>query len=102
MNLARQPFLHFVVLGALTFTAHRWLERREEQRLMVSSQTRRELAALFEQRQRRAPTEDELAESTRRWVEDEVLFREGLRLDLLHTDGELRAEVIARVRALLQ
>src|SRR5262249_48671880 len=38
----------------------------------------------------------------RRYVEDEVLFREGLRLSLVNTDPMLRAQLIARVRGLLQ
>ena len=98
----REPFVHFVALGALTFGLHRALQLREEQHLTVSSQVRRELTALFEQRQRRAPTDDERAALVSRWVEDEVLFREGLRLDLIHTDTDLRAEIVARVRAMLQ
>jgi PPIC-type PPIASE domain len=97
-----EPFLHFVVLGALTFGLHRLLQTQREHRLVVSDQAQREIAALFEQRQGRVPTDAERAALTQRWLEDELLFREGLRLDLLHTDSELRAEVIARVRSLLQ
>ncbi|MEY4582375.1 MAG: hypothetical protein RL701_7078 [Pseudomonadota bacterium] len=100
----RAPFLHFVLLGALTFGLHRFLQNQtqNEQRLVVSAQTQRELAALFEQRQQRAPRENEREQLVQRWVEDEVLFREGLRVGLVQSDAELRAQIVSRMRALLQ
>src|SRR4051812_2830404 len=77
-RLARQPFIHFVLLGALVFAAHRLVVRQDDSRkLVVSTQKQRELTRLFEQRQGRAPTEHEQAQAVERYAEDEAMFREG-------------------------
>lgn len=103
-RIATEPFVHFVVLGALVFAAHRTLTRprAEVRTLEVSSAKQRELTKLFEQRQRQPPTDAEREQLIQRYVEDEVLFREGMRLSLLQTDPMLRAQMVARVRSLLQ
>jgi parvulin-like peptidyl-prolyl isomerase len=102
-RLASEPFLHFALLGALVFVGHRALARPAEVRtLEISGSRQRELAKLFEQRQHRAPTDADRQQLLNRYVEDEVLFREGVRLSLVQTDPMLRAQLIARVRSLLQ
>jgi parvulin-like peptidyl-prolyl isomerase len=102
-GLADEPLLHFAVLGALVFAGHRALSRPAEvPTLEVSTAKQRELAELFEQRQGRAATGEERRHLVQRYVEDEVLFREGERLALLQTDPMLRAQLLARMRSLLQ
>jgi len=103
-RLAREPFAHFALLGVLTFALHRGLTARDDssRTLYVSADKQRELAALFELRQHRAPNEQERSELVQRWFADEVLFREGLRLDLVHTDVALREQIVARMRGMLQ
>src|SRR5262245_9482872 len=100
---ASEPFVHFALLGALVFAAHRLLTPAvDPPTIEVSAARQRELVKLFEQRQGRAANDAERARLIRRYVEDEALFREGVRLSLLHTDPMLRAQLIARVRGTLQ
>jgi parvulin-like peptidyl-prolyl isomerase len=95
--------LHFTLLGALVFAGHRVLSGPAEvPTLEVSAAKQRELTTLFEQRQGRAATDEERRQLVQRYVEDEVLFREGERLSLPQTDPMLRAQLLARVRSLLQ
>jgi parvulin-like peptidyl-prolyl isomerase len=102
-RIASEPFVHFTLLGALVFAGHLLVTRTvDAPTLDVSVSKQRELAKLFEQRQRRAPNDTERERLIRRYVEDEALFREGLRLSLVHTDPMLRAQVIARMRGMLQ
>lgn len=102
-RVVTEPFLHFSLLGALVFAGHSALARKAEvPTLEVPSSKQRELSKLFEQRQNRAPTADERKQLIQRYVEDEALFREGLRLSLVQSDPMLRAQLIARVRSLLQ
>jgi hypothetical protein len=102
-RVAEQPFVHFTLLGALVFVAHRLLTGTPEPpSIEVSAAKQRELGKLFEQRQLRAPNEAERKQLIQRYVEDEALFREGLRLSLVETDPALRGQLIARVRGLLQ
>jgi hypothetical protein len=103
LRIAGEPFVHFTLLGALVFAGHRLVARALEVPVIeVSTAKQRELAKLFEQRQRRAPDAAEIQHLVQRHVEDEVLFREGLRLSLVTTDPMLRAQVIARVRGMIQ
>lgn len=102
-RVAGEPLLHFTLLGALVFAGHRALSRPAEvPTLEVSAAKQRELGTLFQQRQGRAATDEERRQLVQRYVEDEVLFREGERLSLLQTDPMLRAQLLARVRSLLQ
>ncbi|WP_437740437.1 peptidylprolyl isomerase [Sorangium sp. So ce1504] len=102
-RIASEPFVHFTLLGALVFAGHLQVTRASDvPTLDVSASKQRELVKLFEQRQGRAPNDTEREQLIRRHVEDEALFREGLRLSLVHTDPMLRAQVIARVRGMLQ
>jgi hypothetical protein len=102
-RLASEPLVHFTLLGALVFAGHRLLTGTPEApNIEVSASKQRELSRLFEQRQKRAPNETERKQLVERYVEDEALFREGLRLSLPQTDPLLRGQIIARVRGLLQ
>lgn len=103
MRFLSEPLFHFALLGALVFAGHRALARTgEPHTLEVSATKQRELSKLFEQRQHRPPTAADQQQLLHRYVEDEALFREGLRLSLVRTDPMLRAQLIARVRSLIQ
>jgi hypothetical protein len=100
---AAEPFFHFALLGALLFAGDRLLSQAVEAPVIdVSVAKQREFAKLFEQRQGKAPTDGERKQLVDRYVEDEALFREGLRLSLMNTDPLLRAQMIARMRRMLQ
>jgi len=100
---ASEPLLHFALLGALVFAGHRLLAPAiEPPTIEVSAAKQRELGKLFEQRQRRPPTDAERQQLIQRHVEDEALFREGLRLSLVQTDPTLRAQLVSRMRSMLQ
>jgi hypothetical protein len=102
--LARDPLLRFAILGALLFVVHGALARGAvgEAPIVVDGQQRAQLSALFRQRQQRAPSALETQQLVARWVEDEALFREAVRRDLVHQDPGLRDALIARMRSLLQ
>lgn len=99
--LLREPFLHFTLIGALIFGGH-YLFAKPTQAITVSSQTQAELAALFEQRQQRKPESKERADIVARYVDEEVLFREGLARGLVLEDPGIREQVVARMRSVLQ
>jgi hypothetical protein len=102
-HVAREPLFHFTLVGALLFAGHRLVAGTPDTpTIEVSTSRQRELSNLFEQRQRRAPNQTEREQLVQRYVEDEALLREGLRLSLVQTDPLLRGQVIARVRGMLQ
>ena len=102
-RLASEPFARFTLLGALVFVGHRLMTRTADVPTIEVTRTKqRELVKLFEQRQKRPPNDAERVALVRRYVEDEALFREGMRSSLVSTDPMLRAQMIARMRTTLQ
>ena len=80
----REPLTHFAVIGAVLFGADHWLSARTpDARVIVLGEPQRlELVENFKHRLGREPSEEELMRLSDRWLEDEVLYREGQALGL--------------------
>lgn len=92
--LAKHRLVQFVVLGGLIFAIAPSSTPRE-----VISLRRQSLRALLAADNTRAqrPSGDRLREIEARALEDEILYREGLRLGLERDDGIVRQRVIQKV-----
>lgn len=97
----REPLLHFTLIGALLFGGSQ-VFAKPTQEITVSAKQRAQLEALFEQRQQRKPAPNERAELVDRYVDDEVLFREGLARGVVLEDPGIRDQVIGRMQSILQ
>jgi hypothetical protein len=95
-SLLREPLLHFVALGGLLFAADdRLRAQRDDPRvIVVSAEVVEQARAIFRSAQGRDPTDQELAILRERWVDNEVLYREGIALGLDQGDPTLRERVI--------
>lgn len=94
--LAREPLLHFVVLGALLFGLDHLLIARTEdpQTIVLGAEVDREARQLFQSSRGRQPNAQELAALRQVWLDNEVLYREGLALGLDKGDEAIRERVI--------
>ena len=92
----REPLLHFVILGGLLFGLDSWLVQKDDDphRILVSAEVNREAIQTFEATRGRKPTADELAALQRIWLDNEVLYREGLALGVDKGDTAIRERVI--------
>ena len=92
----REPLLHFIVLGALVFAADHLLQSRvdDPRTIVVPAQVDAEAAALFSASRGRAPNSDELQALRLRWLDNEVLYREGRALRVDEGDTAIRERVI--------
>ena len=92
----REPLLHFVVLGGLLFAADHLLVARDDdpRAILVGAAVDAEATRLFEASRGRAPTRDELDALRRVWLDNEVLYREGLALQVDRGDSAIRERVI--------
>jgi hypothetical protein len=92
----REPLLHFVVLGAVLFAADDFLASRADDphTIVVDAAVDAEAIAVFEKARGRAPNEEELYALRRVWLDNEVLYREGLALGLEKGDNAIRERVI--------
>ncbi|TWI66150.1 parvulin-like peptidyl-prolyl cis-trans isomerase protein [Pseudoduganella lurida] len=103
-GLAREPLLHFLLLGALIFGAD-WLHTRGADpaaRIEVTEQVDTEAARLFAASMGRAPTVQERATLRQRWVDNEVLYREGLALRMDQGDPTIRERVIFKALSMIE
>jgi hypothetical protein len=99
----REPLLHFLFLGALIFVAAHQLEaRREEQaaRIVVDGRLVERIAALERAQSGVAPQGPQLERLVANYVDDEVLYREALRLGLDRDDEIIRRRLIQKLEFL--
>lgn len=104
-RLAKDPLVHFLLIGALLFAASAW--RGEpvtagNERIVVTAEQVAQARAAATALQGRAPTREELAALVEPTVRDEVLYREALALGLDVNDDEVRRRLIEKMSYLTQ
>src|SRR5688572_24029672 len=92
----REPLLHFVVLGGLLFALDYAVTKNAEDpnRIVVSAEVSRDAIQTFEAGRGRKPDAAELEALQRIWLDNEVLYREGLALGVDKGDTAIRERVI--------
>jgi hypothetical protein len=92
----REPLLHFILLGGLLFAVDYLLASREEdpRHIVVGSEVDSEAVEAFEHARGREPDERELRALHQLWLDNEVLYREGLAMGLDKGDDAIRERVI--------
>ncbi len=100
----REPLLHFIVLGAALFTAdHFFASDVDNRRTVVVRRERRPARTRGLQRQHgREPSAEELHSLRRPWLDNEVLYREGIALQLDKGDPAIRDRVIFKMLNLIE
>lgn len=103
-RLLTEPLVHFLVLGALLFALDRvLLERRgDPRRIDVPDTAYEEARALYSDSTKRDPSDRDLKILIDRWIDNEVLYREGLRLGLDKGDSAIRDRVIFKALSVVQ
>ena len=92
----REPLLHFLVIGAALFAIdHVLFSRADDPRtIVIDAGVDHEAASLFEAARGRAPDAAEREALRRAWLDNEVLYREGLALGVDKGDSAIRERVI--------
>lgn len=95
LGLLREPLLHFILLGGLLFGLDRALTKPDESRtIVVSADVDSEAVETFKAARGREPNLQELAALHKVWLDNEVLYREGLALQVDKGDPAIRERVI--------
>lgn len=99
MNLPqwlREPLLHFAILGGVLFAVDYSLVGREDDpnTIVIDVAVDQEARAVFKASRGREPNQEELYALRRVWLDNEVLYREGLGLQLDKGDKAIRERVI--------
>ena len=116
-RIAREPLVHFVLLGALLFAADTIRGRATARQasedaspagraasapIVVPPDLRKTLSEDFELADNRAPTDAELDEAVKRWIDEEVLYREGLARGLDRDDPRVRQRIAQNMARILE
>ena len=99
----REPLLHFVLLGGLLFAADQLLIRRADdpRTIVVGTAVDREALTVFRAARGRDPNADELEALHRIWLDNEVLYREGLAMQVDKGDDAIRERVIFKALSVI-
>jgi hypothetical protein len=97
-RLLAEPLVHFFVVGALLFVAHR-LVVGDPRVIVVTLGVKAEVERHFRDGHGRAPSPSELGDALESWKRDEVLYREALHDGLDRNDATIRTVLADRERA---
>ena len=100
----REPLLHFLLLGGALFALdHALVVREDDPRVIVMGPAvDQEARQLFKASRGRDPQPDELAALRRAWLDNEVLYREGLALRVDRGDSAIRERVIFKALSVVE
>jgi hypothetical protein len=100
----REPLLHFFVLGALIFAVDYYLVGRADdpRTIYVDAKVDAEARHVFKDARGRDPDEDELYALRKIWLDNEVLYREGLALGVDKGDKTIRERVIFKALSVVE
>jgi hypothetical protein len=99
----REPLLHFLLMGAALFLLDHVFSRNAEgpNVIVISAAVDDEARSLFKASRNREPNTEELAALRRTWLDNEVLYREGLALQVDRGDVAIRERVIFKALSLV-
>jgi hypothetical protein len=99
----REPLLHFIILGGLLFAADHMLLKPEDDPslIVVGPDVNSEAIHVFEETRGRLPNDKELHALHQIWLDNEVLYREGLALQLDKGDDMIRERVIFKALSMI-
>ncbi len=103
--LAREPLVHFLVLGAALFLA--WplvsgVVSPPSNQIVIGAGQMRRAVEIFSKTHARPPNEQELAQLVEQEIQTEVEFREGLALGLDRDDEIIRRRIAQKLRFMVQ
>lgn len=96
----KEPLVHFLLGGALLFAFFAWQGSPADPAsrvITVDSQALAGIASSAEQQMGRAPTDSELDALIERYVREEILYREALRLGLDQDDAVVRRRLAQKM-----
>jgi hypothetical protein len=97
--------LHFVVIGLALFALDRAViggGAGDPHTIVVSAQVDQDAQELFKASRGRLPNADELAALRRVWLDNEVLYREGIALQVDKGDAAIRERVIFKALSVVE
>ena len=102
-NWLREPLLHLLLLGGLLFAIDYLISgRADDPRVIaIDASVDREAREVFRTSRDHEPNDEELYALRRVWLDNEVLYREGLALALDRGDATIRNRVVFKMLSIV-
>ena len=102
-SFLREPLLHFVVLGGLLFAVDHFLIAKTDDPhvIVVSADVDNEAIETFKAVRGHDPSDEELVALRKVWLDNEILYREGLALQVDKGDPAIRERVIFKALSVI-
>jgi hypothetical protein len=99
----REPLLHFAVLGALLFGIDHYLVGRtaDPHLIVVDASVDKDAIEIWKGSRGRDPNAEELAALRKVWLQNEVLYREGLAMQVDKGDSSIRERIIFKALSVI-
>ena len=99
----REPLFHFILIGAVLFGVDAFIagQADDPNRIELDAQVDAEAQQAFEAARGRKPNAEELRALRQVWLDNEVLYREGLALGLDKGDKSIRERVIFKALSMV-
>lgn len=99
----REPLLHFLLIGAALFGVDHLLNtgQGDGNEIVISADVDEEARQLFRAKRGQEPNAEEMAALRKVWLDNEVLYREGLALQLDKGDTAIRERVIFKALSIV-
>ena len=103
VNWVREPLFHFILIGAVLFGVDALIagQADDPRRIELDAQVDAEAQRLFEAARGHKPDAAELKALRQVWLDNEVLYREGLALGLDKGDTTIRERVIFKALSMV-
>jgi hypothetical protein len=102
-NLAREPLLHFLAIGAVIFAVNALIAppAGKDRLIEVTPEVRQSIVELFRTERHRDPTSEEMAPLIEVWLLNEITYREALAQGLDRGDEMIRERIMQKMRLLI-
>lgn len=107
-SIVRSPLTLFLLLGSLLFAADRLLNGpnldglAERQEIRITSSQQQALREAFQAEHGRQPSTAELRAKLNFWIDEQILYREAMALNLDRADVVVRRQLAQKMRFLLE
>lgn len=102
-SLLKEPLLHFLAVGGIVFAAYSWLnpaaEGDEDRQIVLDDAQLGHLTRLWKAQWKHDPAPEDLAAIIQRHLQQEVFYREALKLGLDHNDEIVRKRLAQKMEA---
>ncbi|WP_150047532.1 peptidyl-prolyl cis-trans isomerase [Methylomonas rhizoryzae] len=99
----REPLLHFLLLGGALFGIDHYVVglRDDPDTIVITTEVDDEIEGVFETASGREPSPQEMTSLQQIWLDNEVLYREGLAMQLDKGDDAIRERVIFKALSVI-